>query len=58
MRRIYALLLIVSIGYGCSQNGSKSVKAPTRVKVESVSSSAANSTGLMSELWKRTRPRL
>ena len=43
MRRIYALLLIVSIGYGCSQNGSKSVKAPTRVKVEAVSSAKGNS---------------
>lgn len=43
MRKIYALLLIVSIGYGCSQNGSKSVKAPTRVKVEAVSSAKGNS---------------
>ena len=38
MRKIFVLLLIASIGYSCSQNGSNLVKAPTRVKAEAVSS--------------------
>lgn len=42
MRKIYALLLIASIGYSCSQNGSNSIKAPTRVKAEAVSSANGN----------------
>lgn len=42
MRKIFVLLLIASIGYSCSQNGSNLVKAPTRVKAEAVSSANGN----------------
>lgn len=42
MRKIFVLLLIASIGYSCSQNGSNLVKAPTRVKAETVSSANGN----------------